>query len=1069
MMRLFKHWFASPVFDGDEEKTYQAGLLNIITATTLFFVTLVILGNLLGGRTQSAILAIDAVMLVGVLQVRYWLRKGRVKLAGNVFLVSFFILVTGANASLGTIRTPSTAVYLFVVVTAGVLFGMRGIITYTVACSLAVSGLIWAENTGLLPQPDYAVTITQWMTYTALFGFSGGMTYIIHNATRKALAQTRTEIEERKQAEKSLQDSQILLRALTESTRQSFILMDKDARILSFNRVAARNARVVFGNEIQEGASMLDFILEHKREGFSAYFNQALNGEVVAVEETSPSFVWRDHWISFTYNPVHDENDEIIGVCLNALDVTERKLAEDALQNSERRLQALIANGLDYISLLDVEGNLLWESPSSTSILGYRFNEFLGRSIFETMHPEDKIWVLPQFAAIVSEPGSRRPGTFRLRRADGSYRWIEAIVSNFLHDPAVGAIVVNYRDVTERKQAEDENTKLRNAVEQSMDVVFITDGNGVIEYVNPAFETVTGYSRAEVFGRKPNVLKSGLMAEEYYQELWDTILKGDVFHAEVLNRRKNGEIFYYDQTITSIKDLNGNINHFISAGKDVSERKRNESLLQMRLQLLEIAAESLLEDFMQKALDEIAFFTGSSIGFYHFIQPDQKTLSLQAWSARTLKEFCKADGKDRHYDLDQAGVWVDCIRTDQPIIHNDYASLPNRKGLPPGHAEVIRELVVPVRRGGKIVSILGVGNKNIDYTESDVRVVSYLADVVWEIVNRKQTEQILNEIQSRLRLLGDNLEEAALYVYSHDVEGQPHFEYVSAGMEKLTGVKPEDAIHDAANILSLILPEYIPRLIELETKSKEDIVGFEMEVQQRHAVTGEIHWVLLRSTPRRRADGSTVWYGVQMDITQRKHDQKLLEEANEQLHIKVEEIEKLQEELREQAIRDPLTGLYNRRYMKEAFAREFSRAEREGYPVSIIMLDMDDLKIFNDTYGHHIGDLAIQTLATRIQNMTRAEDIVCRYASGDEFAIILSKTTPDDALKRVDEWRRSLTERALKVDGKNIAVKFTAGIAGFPMHGDSVDEVINYADVALYRAKVQGRGRALVFDGGGNL
>jgi diguanylate cyclase (GGDEF)-like protein/PAS domain S-box-containing protein len=345
-----------------------------------------------------------------------------------------------------------------------------------------------------------------------------------------------------------------------------------------------------------------------------------------------------------------------------------------------------------------------------------------------------------------------------------------------------------------------------------------------------------------------------------------------------------------------------------------------------------------------------------------------------------------------------------------------------------------------------------------------VEAVSYLADVVWEIVKRKQTEQSLYEAQSRLSLLGDNLEEAALYVYSHDANGQSHFEYLSASMEKLIGIKNEEALQNSTSLHSTILPEYISLLTELEEKSKGDLKSFEMEIRQRHAVSGEVRWGLLRSTPRRRPDGSTVWYGVQIDITERMQNKKLLEEANERLRLQVKEIEQLHEELREQAIRDPLTGLYNRRYMRDVFKQEFSRARRENYPVSVIMLDMDELKLLNDTHGHHVGDQALQTLAIQLQSATRKEDIVCRYG-GDEFIIILSKTFPKDAAKRVDEWRESLDNHPLEMEGENnITVKFTAGIASFPAHGTSLEEIVNYADVALYRAKARGKNCTNVFD-----
>jgi diguanylate cyclase (GGDEF)-like protein len=131
------------------------------------------------------------------------------------------------------------------------------------------------------------------------------------------------------------------------------------------------------------------------------------------------------------------------------------------------------------------------------------------------------------------------------------------------------------------------------------------------------------------------------------------------------------------------------------------------------------------------------------------------------------------------------------------------------------------------------------------------------------------------------------------------------------------------------------------------------------------------------------------------------------------------------------------------------------------------MLDMDELKVLNDTYGHNLGDQALQSFAFHLQTMTRKEDIVCRYG-GDEFAVILSKAFPKDAAKRVEEWREALNNHPLETEGENkVWIKFTAGIASFPAHGDTLEEIINYADVALYRAKARGRNCTSVFGASG--
>lgn len=144
--------------------------------------------------------------------------------------------------------------------------------------------------------------------------------------------------------------------------------------------------------------------------------------------------------------------------------------------------------------------------------------------------------------------------------------------------------------------------------------------------------------------------------------------------------------------------------------------------------------------------------TDSPIGFYHFVEPDQITLSLQAWSTRTMQEYCKAEGQGLHYPVEQAGIWADSIRERKPVIHNDYESLPAslRKGLPEGHAALVRELVVPVFREDQIVAILGIGNKPQPYNQKDVEMANYFADVAWEIAERKQAEQQLSNYAEQL-------------------------------------------------------------------------------------------------------------------------------------------------------------------------------------------------------------------------------------------------------------------------------------------------------------------------------
>ncbi len=187
------------------------------------------------------------------------------------------------------------------------------------------------------------------------------------------------------------------------------------------------------------------------------------------------------------------------------------------------------------------------------------------------------------------------------------------------------------------------------------------------------------------------------------------------------------------------------------------KEQKAKKLVEIRLNLIEYLVNHTLDELLTKTLDIAGELVQSPIGFYHFLSQDQKTLSLQQWSSKTLSEFCTADGKGSHYPVGQAGVWVDCIHQRGPVVHNDNESLPNKKGLPEGHAPVIRELVVPVIRKGSIVGILGVGNKSVDYTQDDVETVTHLADMTWQIIEQKRAEEAL-DTEYRLReMLLDNI------------------------------------------------------------------------------------------------------------------------------------------------------------------------------------------------------------------------------------------------------------------------------------------------------------------------
>ena len=167
----------------------------------------------------------------------------------------------------------------------------------------------------------------------------------------------------------------------------------------------------------------------------------------------------------------------------------------------------------------------------------------------------------------------------------------------------------------------------------------------------------------------------------------------------------------------------------------------------------------------------------------------------------------------------------------------------------------------------------------------------------------------------------------------------------------------------------------------------------------------------------------------------------------------------LREVLREQSIRDPLTGLYNRRYMSESLRRELYRAVRHGQPCGLILLDIDHFKRFNDTFGHEAGDLVLRELARLLETRSRREDLVCRYG-GEEIVLVLPGAPLERVAERAEALRTEVKQLALVHKGRPLGeISISLGVAAFPEHGAEEDDLLRAADVALYRAKELGRDR----------
>lgn len=461
---------------------------------------------------------------------------------------------------------------------------------------------------------------------------------------------------------------------------------------------------------------------------------------------------------------------------------------------------------------------------------------------------------------------------------------------------------VIFRDITSQKKLEELNKgldltrkerRLNTILSNTPALIYsykFTNGRREFSYINQNVFHLLGYQPQEIID-DPGLWLGRIHPDDIdrVKAVPERLKEEDLVQIEYrFNCKKELCRWLYEKH--NVINHGAGKNEIIAVGWDITKRKQAKQLIEARANLLSYSQDHTLEEIIQKAIDEIGAVVNSPLVLFHFLGDDEKTLNLKAWSSTTL-EACKIKDKQAmQCDTAEAGKWVECLCKRQPVIHND-ASLPHRRGLPPTHTKITRELVVPIMRRDKVVALIGVGNKSVDYTEEDVEIVSYLADVAYSIVLNKQST----------------------------------------------------------------------------------------------------------------------------------------------------------EKIRHLSFHDRLTGLYNRAFLEEEMKRLGTAGE---LPVSLVLADLNSLKLINDIYGHKIGDELIKTAAGILKSSCRKGDILGRWG-GDEFVILLTRTATGDAKKLCQRIKRN----CLKVFVKDVPLSLALGSATRENKSVSIEGLLQEADVFMYKQK----------------
>ncbi|MHC1742547.1 MAG: PAS domain S-box protein [Syntrophobacteraceae bacterium] len=441
-----------------------------------------------------------------------------------------------------------------------------------------------------------------------------------------------------------------------------------------------------------------------------------------------------------------------------------------------------------------------------------------------------------------------------------------------------------------RKQAEealrDSKELLDKILDSIGDPIFVKDEEHRFVLVNEAQCRLAGREREALLGKTDYDCFPPEQVKVFWAKDEEVMETGRESVNEEIITNAGGEVRTLVTRKNRCMDPRGR-SYVVGVIHDITERKRADAIRQARLRLMNLALTRSLDELLQATLDEAEALTGSSIGFYHFLESDQQTLSLQAWSSRTHKEFCRAEGRRLHYTVAEAGVWVDCIHQRKPVIHNDYESLPHRKGMPPGHARVSRELVVPVFRGDRIVAILGVGNKPGDYDASDIEAVSHLADLAWDIAEHKLATESIVERDRRMRTLFENLP-GVVYRCSNDRDWT--MEFLSEGCKGLTGYAPEDLIGNRRlSFNDMVHPDDRQWLWDRWQEVLEERAAFQGEYRIIDA-SGAEKWIWESGSPIFDDAGHVLALeGFIMDITVRRCAEEMLRKSEARYRSVVED------------------------------------------------------------------------------------------------------------------------------------------------------------------------------------
>ena len=730
--------------------------------------------------------------------------------------------------------------------------------------------------------------------------------------------------------------------------------------------------------------------------------------------------------------------------------------AEAAIIDSGMRLAAILDIANDAIITVNESRKITLFNKSAEKIFGYAALDIVSRSL-ETLFPErfaanycEKIANLAQVISAFNE--IKKPLEIFGLRQDGKEFPAEVSISQLeLNNEQI--LIIILRDITERKQAEmamfESEERFQAFMNHSPAAQWMIDTKGKLIYVNQTYLKTFQLPTNDVIGKTIFELFDIHLATVYFQSVNQAIVRNELVEVMEKFPRKDGQLANFLVYKFPIKDAFGN--SFVGGiAIDITERELAKKALLESESRYQAAAEGsldaffLLQCFRDKSgqILDFVFIDANSQGEAMLSLPKDKIIGKKLCD---LLPINRTDGFFEKY--------VRVVET-QKVLQEEFCL--NSSQI---KANWIQHQVVPLPNGIAITSRNITAAKEAEFKLQQAN--EQLTNWVKELESHNQEIAMLGEMTDILQAC--ITVEEAYEAISHLLP--PLFPDISGGVFIISASK-----HLVEAVATWKLETFDSEVIFTPNEC------WGLRRGRTHLFSASHHNLRCKHTHEDSinteflciplmAQGETL--GV-LHLSSSLPGK--LNAAKEQLAATVAEHIaiglanlKLRETLENQSIRDPLTGLFNRRYLEESLERELRRAERGESTVGIIMLDVDHFKQFNDTFGHEAGDTVLRELGLFLKRNIRASDIACRYG-GEEFILILPDASLEDTQNRAEILREGVKYLKLQNRRKILgSISISLGVSLFPDHGLSREVVIEAADRALYQAKHEGRDLVRVY------